>query len=60
MLVALDEHENHTAVGARVIWLMGVSCGSRVLGTNMGDELLVAFLSKLRLHLVNSFANERR
>lgn len=60
MLVALDEHENHPAFGARMIWLMGVFCDTRVLGTDMRDELLVAFLSKLRLHLVNSFTNKRR
>jgi|HubBroStandDraft_3_1064219.scaffolds.fasta_scaffold5451918_1 hypothetical protein len=59
MLVALDEHENHRAFGARAVWLMRVFCGSRVLGTDMRGELLVAFLLEPNLHLVNRFANER-
>jgi hypothetical protein len=59
MLAALDEHEKHTAFGAQLIWLMVFFCDSRVLGTDMRDELPVAFLLKLRLHLVNSFTNKR-
>ena len=59
MVVALDEHENHTVFGPRVIWLTGIVCGSRVLGADMGCELLVALLSEVRLHLVNGLANER-
>jgi hypothetical protein len=59
MVVALDEHENHTAFGPRVMGLVGIFCGPRVLGTDVRCELLVALLSEARLHLVNGFANER-
>jgi hypothetical protein len=59
MVVVLDEHENHTAFGPRVIWLMGIFCGSGVLGTNMRCELLVALLPEVHFHLVNGFASER-
>ena len=59
MLVVSDEHESHAAFGPRVEWLMGIVCGSRVLGTDMRFELLIALLSELCLHLVNGFAGER-
>ena len=59
MVVALDQDENHTAFGSRVIWLRGIVCGSRVLRTDMRCELVVALLSEVRLHLVNGIASER-
>jgi len=51
--------ENRTAFGPRVAWLVGIFCGSRVLGADMCCELLVALLSEVRLHFVNGFAGER-
>jgi hypothetical protein len=51
--VALHEHENHIALSPRVIWLTGIFCGSRVLGTDMRYELLVALLFVVRHHLDN-------
>lgn len=59
MVVALDGHESLVVFGPRVIWLAGIFCHSRVLGTNMRCELLVASLSEVRLHLLNGFAGER-
>jgi len=59
MVIASDEREHHMAFGPRVIWLMGIVCGSRVLGTDMRCELLISLLSEIRLHLVNGFASER-
>jgi len=43
----------------QVIWLRGIFCGSRVLGTDMRFELHVALLFVVLLHIVNGFANER-
>ena len=40
-------------------WLKGFLCGSRVLGTDMRRELVVALLCEVRLHLINGSANER-
>ena len=58
MVIALDEQESLAVFGPRVIWLTGIFCRSRVLGTNMRCELLVALLSEVRLHLVNGLADE--
>ena len=58
MVIALDEQESLAVFGPRVIWLTGMFCRSRVLGTNMRCELLVASLSEVRLHLVNGLADE--
>jgi hypothetical protein len=58
MVVVLDEHANHMAFGPRVIWLSGIFCGPRVLGTDMRCELLVALLSEVRLHLLDGIAND--
>jgi len=46
------EHENHRAFSPRVIWLTGIFLGSRVLGTDMKLELLVALLFVVHLHVV--------
>ena len=59
IVVALDGHESLIVFGPRGIWLAGIFCHSRVLGTNMRCELLVALLSEVRLHLLNGFADER-
>jgi hypothetical protein len=59
MVVVLDEHANHAAFGPRVIWLTGIFCGLRMLGTDVRCELLVALLSEARLHLLNGTFNER-
>jgi len=55
----VERDEKRKAFGPRVIWLTGIFCGSRVLGTDMRCELLVELLSEVGLHLVNGFANER-
>jgi hypothetical protein len=57
--VALPQHENCTALRPRVIWLTGLFCDSRVLGTDVSSELLVALLCIVHFHLVNGLANER-
>ena len=44
---------------SKVIWLTGFFCGSRVPGTNVRCELLVALLSEFRLHLVDGIVNEQ-
>jgi len=44
---------------SKVIWLTGFFCGSRVLGTKVRCELLVALLSEFRLHLVDGLVNEQ-
>jgi hypothetical protein len=49
----LHEHEQHTSFSPRAIRLTGTSRGSRVLGTDMRCELLVALLFIVHLHLVN-------
>jgi hypothetical protein len=38
---------------------MGIFYGPRVIGTDMRSELLVSFLTELRLHLFNGMANQR-
>jgi len=43
-IVALNEHENRTAICPRVIWLTGIFCGPRVLGTDVRCELSIALL----------------
>jgi hypothetical protein len=55
----LLEHENHRAFSPRVIWLTGIFLGSRVLGTDMRFELVVALPFVVHLHVVKRFANER-
>jgi hypothetical protein len=59
MVVVSDEYENHPGFGLRVIWLIGIVCGSWVFGTDMRCELLVAPLFELRLHLLNGIAHKR-
>jgi hypothetical protein len=51
----LHEHGNQTAFSQRVIWLAVIVCGSRVLGTDMRCELLVALLLVVLLHFVERF-----
>jgi hypothetical protein len=58
MVIAMDEQESLAVFGLRVIWLTGIFCRTRVLGTNMRCELLVALPSEVRLHLVNGLADE--
>lgn len=50
---------NHTAFRPQVILLAGIVCGSRVLRTDAGCELLVAPLLVVLLHFLEGVANGR-
>jgi hypothetical protein len=58
MVIALYGGGCLAVFGPRVIWLTGIFCRSRVLGTNMRCELIVALLSEVRLHLFDGLADE--
>jgi hypothetical protein len=44
---------DHTAMGARVLWLARIFRRFRVLLADMSPELLVALLREMCFHLVN-------
>lgn len=58
MVIALDGGGCLAVFGPRVIWLTGIFFRSRVLGTDVRCELLVALLSEVRLHLFDGLADE--